>query len=175
MRRLLGTMLALLLVASCGSSANDSGDIEGRPLLSEISRGVEALESRVGSGLEYFEISADLTGVTLILAEHEITSTGEEVATYATPYRWSDGVLSETGDSQTAEGETFFASEIDFDPNRIFSNIDRELDAPVIVDFVIQGAGSGGVTYDVSIANDLGGGLLVLLRGDGEILGVQAS
>ena len=72
-----------------------------------------------------------------------------------------------------ADGATFGADDVDVDPDLVFSGIQSELDDPEIVDFAVQG-GPDGVIYDATVRSDAGGVLLVLLRGDGEVLAVQA-
>ena len=74
-----------------------------------------------------------------------------------------------------AEGATFRSSAIDLEPENLFKRIDAELSTPVIVDVAIQGTGTGSTVIDATVVNEKGGTLLVLLSGDGRILGVQAS
>ena len=45
----------------------------------------------------------------------------------------------------------------------------------MIVDVAVQGTGDGTAIIDATVVNEKGGTLLVLLSGDGRILGVQAS
>ena len=78
--------IAAVVIAGCGSSANSA-----RPLIDDIPLAISALESSIGSDLEYFEVSADLAGVTLILAETAESDSGEASGMYATTYRFEDG------------------------------------------------------------------------------------
>lgn len=162
--------IAAVVIAGCGSSANSA-----RPLIDDIPLAISALESSIGSDLEYFEVSADLAGVTLILAETAESDSGEASGMYATTYRFEEGELSAAGETLPAEGATFRAAAIDIDPTKLFSQIDAELSQPVIVDVAVQGAGDGTAIVDATVVNEKGGTLLVLLSGDGRILGVQAS
>ena len=157
-------------VSACGSTADVA-----RPVVGEIPAAVADLEAEVGSDLEYFEISADLGGVTLILAETAVESSGETLGMFATTYRWEKGEITTDGETLPAEGATFQASAIDLDPETLFERIDAELSVPVIADVAIQGTGTGSTVIDATVVNDKGGTLLVLLAGDGRILGVQAS
>ena len=168
--------LAVLAAAiALGGSACGSTPDAARPLVSEIPVAVEALEKKFGSDLDYFEISADLVGVTLILAEAEVDNAGEVLGMFATTYRWQSGNLTTDGETLPAEGATFRSSAIDLDPENLFERIDAELSTPVIVDVAIQGTGTGSTVIDATVVNEKGGTLLVLLSGDGRILGVQAS
>jgi len=157
-------------VSACGSTADVA-----RPVVGDIPAAVADLEEEVGSDLEYFEISADLGGVTLILAETAVESSGETLGMFATTYRWEQGEITTDGETLPAEGATFQASAIDLDPETLFERIDAELSVPVIADVAIQGNGTGSTVIDATVVNDKGGTLLVLLAGDGRILGVQAS
>jgi hypothetical protein len=157
-------------ISACGSTS----DVV-RPVVGQIPAAVDAIEAELGSDLEYFEISADLGGVTLILAESASGDSGEVVGMFATTYRWESGELTSSGETMAAEGATFGSSSIDLNPEKLFEQIDAELSVPVIVDVAIQGTGTGSTVIDATVVNDKGGTLLVLLSADGRILGVQAS
>lgn len=170
--------MRLAIVAAAivfGVSACVSTPDVARPLVSEIPAAVEALEAKLGSDLEYFEVSADLVGVSLILAETAVESSGEIMGMFATTYRWEAGKLTTDDETLPAEGATFRSSVIDLEPENLFGSIDEELSTPVIVDVAIQGTGTGSTVIDATVVNEKGGTLLVLLSGDGRILGVQAS
>ncbi len=165
MTRAFPIALVAVLVA-CGGSP----DLDG-PLVGRIPDALDALAAEVGADdPDLFEVVADTTGVTLVLAESEIDNdSGDVVGTFATPYRWEGGEVS------PAAGSVFRASAISIDPGRVFERIRDELDDPEITDLVIQGGPDGSVVIDASIVNDRGGRLLVLLGADGTILGVQAA
>jgi hypothetical protein len=171
MTRAFPIALVAVLVA-CGGSP----DLDG-PLVGRIPDALDALAAEVGADdPDLFEVVADTTGITLVLAESEIDNdSGEVVGTFATPYRWEDGELTRVGEVSPAAGAVFRASAISIDPGRVFERIRDELDDPEITDLVIQGGPDGSVVIDASIVNDRGGRLLVLLGADGTILGVQAA
>jgi hypothetical protein len=83
--------------------------------------------------------------------------------------------LTSDGETLSAEGATFRASAISINAEDLFEQIDDELSTPVIADVAIQGSGTGSTVIDATVVNEKGGTLLVLLSGDGRILGVQAS
>jgi hypothetical protein len=170
MRSTLVAVLSLVGLLGCGSSPEVA-----RPVVGEIPVAIGALETRLGAGLEYFEVSADLRGVTMVLAETEQDSSGEPLGMYATTFRWEGGELTSDGETLSAEGATFQASAIEINSESLFEQIDDELSTPVIVDVAIQGTGTGSTVIDATVVNEKGGTLLVLLSGDGRILGVQAS
>lgn len=175
MQRAQRAVVALsLLVIGIGCDSETSGP---RPLVGEIPAAISAMNEAFGGAadLEYFEISADLTGVSLVLAEHAVSNDSAEVeATFATSFRWQDDSLDQVGETAQAEGSTFLGSQVVIDPKVIFSRIEDELDGPSIVDLAVQGSGTGDVVIDVTVENSKGGRLLVLVDARGRVLGVQA-
>lgn len=169
--RLLTALLVSVAFVGCGGSAETAG-----PLVGSIDDAIDALRSELSvDDPELFEVAVDLTGVTLVLAETEIAmDTGAVSGTFATPYRWQDGVIDRAGETVPADGASFRAGAIGVEPDRIFERIRDELDSPDIVDLVIQGGPDGTTVIDATVVNDRGGTLLVLLGDDGAILGVQA-
>lgn len=163
--------LALTLLVGC-SGASSSGPY---PPVAEMSAAVEAVEEQFGGAeLEYFEVSADLDGVTVVLAERAVDSNGATSGMFATPYRWEQGTLTIAGETMPAEGATFLGTAINLDPSTIFSGIESELDDPSFIDLAVQGSDSG-IIIDVTVENSKGGRLLVLINAEGRVLGVQAS
>jgi hypothetical protein len=55
----------------------------------------------------------------------------------------------------------------------VLDQLREELPDSEIIDFAITGAGDGVVVYDARLQSERGGVLLVLLDGDGRILGAQ--
>lgn len=171
MRSLL-VVAAIVATAGCGSGSNGP-----MPLVDQIPEAIAAMNATIGDAadLEYFEISADLTGVTLVLAEHSQDSMGADTGSFATSYRWENDVLEQVGETASAEGATFLGSMVDLDAASVFAGIEAELDDPTVVDLAVQGDGNGGIVIDVSVENDKGGRLLVLIDSVGRVLGVQAA
>ncbi|MGA1035404.1 MAG: hypothetical protein ACO3VI_08820 [Ilumatobacteraceae bacterium] len=164
-------VLALAVLVGCSGSSSEGP----RPLVSEMSAAVDAVEAQFGGAeLEYFEVSADLEGVTVVLAEREVDSTGTTSGMFATPYRWEGGTLTRTSETMQAEGATFLGSALNLDPSTIFTGIESELDDPSFIDLAVQGSESG-IIIDVTVENSKGGRLLVLVNPEGRVLGVQAS
>jgi len=172
MTRAVVAVVAGALLAACGGASDVSG-----PLVARIDDALEALSDEVGVGdPDLFEVAVDPAGITLVVAESEIDAdSGAVVARFATPYRWEAGSIAPAGETSPAEGATFRASAIVIDPDRVFERIRAELDDPEITDLVIQGGPDGATVIDATVVNDRGGTLLVLLGGDGAILGVQAA
>ncbi len=136
------------------------------PVVGLIDAAVAEVEAHYGAPQEYFEISATLDQVSVIVAVADGTAAEQG-------YLGADGGFTAPEPVGPASGATFRAEAVTFDPDRIFDGLRDELDDPVIVDFAIQGGAGGTVIYDVSVASEAGGVLLVLLSPSGEILGAQ--
>lgn len=151
------TVVGLVTITSCGDHSG------AEPRVSDIDDALAAVETELGGPQQYFELSADLSQVTLFV----------ESAGGATPYVYADRALLPGDTVAGATGATFTARAVAFEEDRIFDRIRAELDDPAIIDFAVQGGPAGAVVYDATVASKAGGVLLVLLAADGEILGVQ--
>lgn len=153
---------ACLLLVSCGGG----GDPAGGPIVELIPDAVIAIEEFYGAPQTYFEISAGLEEIGFVVAVDGATAA--EQGSYS-----ADGRFTAPEPVGEASGATFTADQIDVDPDRIFEPLRSELDDPAIIDLAIQGGPNGTLVYDVSVASEEGGVLLVLLGPDGEIRAVQ--
>lgn len=137
------------------------------PIVDRIDDAIAAVEAHYGGPQQYFEISATLAEVTVIVAV--------DGATQAEQARYSgDGDFTVPKPVGPASGSTFGADAVIFDPDAVFDQLRDELDDPVIIDFAIQGTPAGSAVYDATVASEAGGVLLVLLGAGGQILGAQA-
>ena len=158
------SLVSLVSLVACGGG--DASDVP-LPIVDEIDAAIEAVEAHYGAPQEYFEISATLDRVSVIVAVDGATAAEQGF------YVPGDG-LDGPEPVGEASGATFGADAIDLDTAGVFDQLRDELDDPAIIDFAIQGNGSGGVVYDATVASDAGGRLLVLLSRNGRVLGVQA-
>lgn len=167
-------VVASAVLVACGAGAvdveEDAKCPDGRlpePLVGDIDAAIKAVEAWYGGPQDYFEISANLQQVSVIVASSE--GAAEQAFLVA-------GDFVEPAPIGEAEqnSQTFIASEVDFDPATIFDDISDHLDCPVLIDFAITGSANG-VLYDTTVASSEGGVLLVLLGPDGEVKAVQAS
>lgn len=157
-RLLAGAGVVASSLVACGS-----GDEPG-PIVERIDDAVDDVEAYYGEPQRYLEISATPSVVSVFVAADD----GVEQAF------WSpDEGLVDPVQVTAVDRPTFPASAIDFDPDRILDRVREELPDSEIVDFAVTGAGSGAVVYDVRLRSEQGGVLLVLLDGDGSILGAQ--
>lgn len=163
MRRSAFAIVAVLLAAGCGG-----GNATPAPIVEQIDGAIAAVEGYYGAPQQYFEISATLTEVSVIVAVDGATAAEQGRFTV-------DGGLSVPEPVGSASGSTFTADAVTFDADSIFDGLRSELDDPTIRDFAIQGTPSGSVLYDAVVVSDSGGVLLVRLGPTGQILGVQAT
>ena len=165
MRRVGVAVTAVVLAALPACGGHDEG--APVPLVESIDDAIGAVEQHYGAPQRYFEISATLDEVNVVVAVDD--------ATAAEQGKYSPGAgLTAPEPVGPATGSTFGAEAIGFDPGRIFDQIRGELDDPMIVDFAIQGTESGTALYDATIRSDSGGLLRVLLGPTGQILGARA-
>lgn len=158
--RLLGALVVAAVVPGCAS------DQEGGPMVDRIDDAIAAVESHYETPQDYYEISATERVVSLIVAVGD----GEA----AEQAFWSpEDALVEPVPVEPVDRPTFRSGDLDFRPDRMLSQIREELPRSEIVDFAITGAADGVVVYDARLRSEQGGVLLVLLDGDGRILGAQ--
>ena len=141
-------------------------------MVDRIDDAIAAVESHYQAPQDYVEISTTDSVVSLIVAVDD----GDD---------GDDGDAAEQAFWSTEEGlvdpvpvgpmdrPTFRSDAVDFDPESVLDRVRDELPDSEIVDFAVTGAGDGAVVYDARVQSQQGGVLLVLLAGDGRILGAQ--
>jgi len=156
-------VVALLLVAAgCGGDDGTDADL---PLVGEIAPAMAAVDEALGGPQEYFEVSATPQFVNLFVAGGDGT---------VTPYVYLDGELEDPAPTQSgAEGATFRADAVTFDPDQVFDTLTDELDDSTVTQFVVLGAPDGAVRYEATVLSGRGGTLSAVLGPEGEILSVD--
>ena len=97
-----------------------------------------ALETQLGAKQQFFEINATSSLVNLIVALND--------GKVAQPWVYLDGELSST-EGAPATGSTFDSSALDFDPDKVLSQIETKLPQSTIDLFFIEGGKDGTVQY----------------------------
>ena len=181
MSRAPGASLLLVILAACAGAAcagADRGVVgpnEARcldapsspwPVVGLIPDALRAVEAAYGSPQRYFEVSADSRRVGVIVAVDDATAAEQAFYCGAAGFAPPEPV-------GPANGSTFAADAVRFDPETVFDRLRAELDDPTILDFAVQGAASGAVVFDATVVSESGGILLVLLGPNGQILGAQ--
>ena len=168
--RACGLAIVVVVAAGCG------GEDAVLPRVSLIGDAVAAVAADIGvNDPELFEVLADLDGVTVTVAETEVNmDTGEITGRYARSYRYDGELLQGPGDPVAADGAVFVGSAIPTLSNAVFGGVRDALDTPDVVDLAVSGGPDGSVIVDLTVRSERGGEILVLVRPDGTVLGVQA-
>jgi len=155
-----------LVGAACGGS-DDGGERNGVvTFVSDIGPAIEAVESELGAGQEFFEITASPQVTNLFVAVDD--------ATAAVPYVFLDGELQAPAPTLTgASGFTFTGDAVDFDEDSILDAVTEELPDSTIESLSIEGGDGGIVRYVVSTLSLGGGRLDVTVGPDGSVLAVD--
>jgi hypothetical protein len=172
------TILCLVLGASAcsGSSGSSSGTTSTTapgtstvPDVSAVAPAVAALEAKLGGPQQYYEINADSRLVNMF-----VMVTSADGATTAVSYTYVAGALSPTStDLGGAEGSTFGAAALTFDPASILDGARDVLPATGLARFVVVGAGGGAVQYSIDGLSASGGQLEVVVGADGAVVEVD--
>jgi hypothetical protein len=156
--------VGLVLAALVSVSACDGDEQQAGVLVDRVDDALEAVEAVYGSSQDYIEVTATQDVVSVIVAG---VGPAEQLF-------WTvDGAVTDPVDVGPIDRPTFGAEAVDFDPDRILDRLRDELPNSEIVDLAVTGDGAGGAIYDARVRSSQGGTLLVLLAGDGRILGVQ--
>lgn len=180
MRRLLvGALGALLLTAGCSGDDSTPDDtiaptttpgsaptpVADELALDLVAPAVAALEAQLGGPQRYFEINVQGAVVNLFVAVDD--------ATAAQPWAYIDGALSSVA-AQPAQGQTFPASSVQFDPDTLLDQVTSELPEAVARALEIVGGPDDAVQYTAVMISSGGSQILVQLAPDGTVLGVDA-
>jgi hypothetical protein len=167
---------ALLLTACSGGGSSSSTEAPSTsttvapagtiPLVDEIDDAVAALETQLGAKQQFFEINATSSLVNLIVALND----GE----VAQPWVYLDGQLSST-EGAPATGFTFDSSALDFDADKVLSQVQAELPQSTLDLFFIEAGQGGTVRYSVAVTSSQGGQLIAVVGPDGAVQSVDAS
>ena len=157
-----GLAALLIAVAACGA---DGAAEPVRPLLDEIAPAIDAVEAELGGPQQFFEINATPQVVNLFVAI--------DGATRVVPYVYVGGALGPPAEAAPAEGATFTADAVRFDPATILDGVTGELPDADVVLFSIVGGPGGAVQYAATVRSDAGGTLEVVLGPDGAVQSVD--
>lgn len=139
--------------------------LDDLPRVDLIPAAVAALEARLGAPQEFFEINATSRLVNLFVALNN--------ASVAQAWVYLDGELTST-EGQPAQGFTFTADALDFDPDALLERVATELpDSALDVVEIVAGE-AGDVRYTVVVTSPQGGQLLVVVGPDGAVLSVES-
>ena len=83
-----------------------------------------------------------------------------------------DGELS-SAEAAPADGHTFAADALDFDPDKVLSQVQAELPQASLDLFFVEGGEGGAVQYSVAATSQQGGQLVVVVGPDGAVQSVN--
>ena len=149
----------LLAIAACG------GDDTATPIVDQIAPAVAAVEAELGGPQQFFEVNATPQAVNLFVAT--------DGATEVTPYVYVGGELAPAAEPAGAEGPTFGADALTFDPATVLDAIGAELPGSEVTIFSVAGGPGGAVQYTATVQSGEGGALDVVLGPDGSVQSVM--
>ncbi len=129
-----------------------------------VGQAVEAVETQLGGPQQYFEINATSLLVNLFVAIDDGTT--------VRPFVFLQGELSST-EPETAQGNTFAADALEFDPQKVTSCVADELPSSTASAFEIIAGPDGAVSYSLVVDSPAGGQLVVAVSGVGRVLSVD--
>jgi hypothetical protein len=171
LRRVAAALLAGVIgLTACGDA--DGGDDVSttatstaaspvRPALDQIGPAMAAVEEELGGPQQFFEVNATPQVVNVFVAT--------DGATGVTPFVYVGGELAPAGDPSSAEGATFAADAVTFDPGTILDGLAAELPESDVVLFTILGGPGGAVQYVAGVQSSEGGVLDVTIAADGTV------
>ena len=149
---------------SVPGSASPADVLNPPPRVDLIAEAVAAIEAELGGPQQYFEINATPRLVNLFVALNN--------AAVAQPWVYFDGSLT-SQEGQPAQGNTFGADAVDFDPQSVLSGVVDELPTSAFDAFIIDGGPAGAVRYSVVVSSTAGGQLVVIVDPAGKVLSVE--
>jgi hypothetical protein len=173
---LAATIVLGLLGAACSSGdssattvaasapASVPGD-DAPPRVDLIMPAVAALEAQLGEPQQYFEINATSHLVNLFVSLNG--------GTLAQNWLYLDGQLT-SKPAEPAQGHSFAASALTFDPETVLAQVERDLAGATIDLFYVQGGADGSVRYTAVVTSAKGGQLEVVVGPDGKVQEVDA-
>jgi ABC-type glycerol-3-phosphate transport system substrate-binding protein len=175
-RGLLALLASAVALTGCSDSSSEGTDsspqaptptvavVNPEPAVDLIDEAIAALEAETGAPQDFFEINATPRLVNLFVALND--------GAVVQPWVYFDGELS-SSEAQPAQGNTFKADAVDFDPALVLAGITSELPNSVYDAFTIEGGAEGVVRYSVIVTSAAGGQLVVVVAADGTVLSVD--
>lgn len=151
-------------VTICDPDAAEPQGDDDLPAVADIAMAIDELAAVLGAPPEFFEINATADLVNLFVALNDGTA--------VQPWLYAGGELT-SEDAQPASGGTFAAGDLDFDVDRVLAGVRREVPEAILESFYVHGDGAGNVQYGILASARCGGGLDVIVSGDGRVVSVD--
>jgi hypothetical protein len=150
-------------VTICNTKGTAQADTD-LPAVAEILVAIDALEAKLGGPQQYFEVNATAKVVNLFVALNG--------ATVAQAWLYADGTLTSKA-GQKAKGGTFTKADLDFQADKVFATVRRQIPEAILETFYVNGDGKGHVQYGVLTSAQCGGGLDVVVGPTGVVKSVN--
>ena len=180
LRTLAGVVLLVSALVACGGSDGGSSGVaetipdgadqpvdgDERPsFVDDVFAAIDAVEKERGTGQRYFEVTANAQFTNVFVAVDD--------ATAAIAYVFVDGELQSPAPKQTgAEGETFTAADVGYDPSLVLSGVSADLPNSEVDAISVYGDGVG-ATYVLAATSEVGGFLDIVVGPQGQVLSVD--
>ncbi|MEI8240443.1 MAG: hypothetical protein WCI22_13605 [Actinomycetota bacterium] len=138
--------------------------VKDMPQVANIAVAIAQLERQLGAKQEYFEVNATARVVNLFVALNK--------GTMAQTWVWVDGTLT-SKQGQKASGGTFTAAQLDYQPDKVLSQIRGQIPEAILESFYVNGDSKGNVQYGVLTSAQCGGGLDIIVGPDGKVKSVD--
>lgn len=150
---------------SVDSSTGERSPVEPPAFVADIGDAIAAVEAELGVGQSFFEVTANDQFTNVFVAVDDGTT--------AVPYLFVDGELQPPAPAQPgAEGRTFAAGDVGFDPTMILSGVAADLPETSVDALSVYGDGVGAV-YVLGVTSSAGGELDIVVTSDGVIVSVD--
>ncbi len=155
----------LVLLAATTAACGGTDDDAASPLVDMVAPALAAVEAARGGPQRYFEVNATPQLVNVFVAVDDATAT--------VPYVYLDGELGPAAPSRPAEGATFSADAVAFDPATVLDQVIEDLPDSDIAVFSVVGGPGGAVQYGAVVRSAEGGTLDITVDADGDVLSVE--
>jgi hypothetical protein len=191
---LLPVAAVALVLGACSDGSDDTGEsastaaaaptpaatlecpaAEPELLVDRVGDAVAAVEAELGAPQRLFEIDASFAFVNVIVAT-AASGTGASSSlptTTAVRYRWVPDQPLDVEEMGEAQGATFAAADLAFDPRTVLSCVRTELASSTIDLLEIVGSDGGAPVYTVFVSSEQGGQLAVQVSPAGQVQSVD--
>ncbi len=146
------------------TAGNSTTPVEASAFVVAVGEAIDAVENELDGPQEFFEVTSSELVTNVFVAVDDGTA--------AVGYAYLDGELQPPLPQQEAQGRTFVADDVSFDPSRVLSGVAAQLPDTTIDAISVYGDGVG-ATYVLAATSQNGGGLDIVIGPEGQVLSVE--